>query len=276
MQFHKKSIAIFGCGFVGQAVAQTLKSHHLTLSTTSLNRVEQLSKFSQDIAILKGCDREKIAEWIENQDVLILTMAPKTTDSYQTTYVDTAKNFAEILQNTSSVRQIIYTSSTGVYAENEGGWVTETSPLIHTPHARGKYLSETEEILLSLHSSHRRVCIFRLGEIYGDERSLKKKIERYSKNPLPLNPKSPTNMIHIDDICSAIEFSLNHDLNGIYNLVDDDHIERSQLYAKLTKLYQLPAPLFSHETTPHSHLKRVSNQKLKEAGYQLIHPHRVY
>lgn len=59
---------------------------------------------------------------------------------------------------------LLFTSSTSVYAQNTGEWVTEES-LAKPDRETGRILRETEELVLA-----HRGCIARLAGIYGPAR----------------------------------------------------------------------------------------------------------
>jgi nucleoside-diphosphate-sugar epimerase len=85
-----------------------------------------------------------------------------------------------------------------------------------------------------------------------------------------------TNMIHRDDVAGAIDYSLRHDFDGIYNLSDDDHMLRKELYESVAQKHKLPKVQWdpSHPGL-RSDNKRVSNHKIKGEGFTFHHPHRL-
>ena len=67
-----------------------------------------------------------------------------------------------------------------------------------------------------------------------------------------------------------------HHLTGIYNLADDDHPTRKELYDEISKKFQVPEVTWDPSLTSlRSGNKRVSNHKIKQSGYRFVHPHRV-
>ena len=81
------------------------------------------------------------------------------------------------------------------------------------------------------------------------------------------------NWVHRDDIVGAIDFARLNELEGLYNLVDDSELTVKQQVELVCSHYGLP-PAYWDSSTPSLRRKsvQVSNQKLKAAGYQLIHP----
>jgi nucleoside-diphosphate-sugar epimerase len=81
------------------------------------------------------------------------------------------------------------------------------------------------------------------------------------------------NWIHRDDIIGAIEFARSNSLDGIYNLVDDSQMTiREQIKCVCDRYNLPPANWDTSKLSLQRKSLQVSNQKLKTAGYDLIHP----
>jgi nucleoside-diphosphate-sugar epimerase len=160
---------------------------------------------------------------------------------YIETYLHTAKNLIRVLQQLPQIKHLIYTSSCSVYGDTNGEWVSEDSELAPVSQ-QAHVLYETEQILLQVASEQLRVCILRLGGIYG----LGRMLSEYSSlcgTSLPGTGENFTNWSHLDDIVAGIGFVIQNQLHGIYNLVNDKPVLSSC----------------------------IKNQKLKASGYKLIH-----
>ena len=70
-------IAILGAAYTGFAAAKHFKKlgHSITVTTTKESRVEELQAVSDEVMVMVGSDREKMAALLEDQDILILTVA---------------------------------------------------------------------------------------------------------------------------------------------------------------------------------------------------------
>ncbi len=270
---------IIGCGYVGSAVAQHWRNlgHAITATTTTQERIGELEKVANEAIILKRCDEETLHTILQNQDVVFLSLAPTAnqqvdSDIYEETYLHTANNLVLALKHFPNIKQLIYTSSSAVYGNSNGAWVSELSP-VAPPHRHGEILHETEQVLLSASSQDLKVCIFRLGAIYGPEREFKKRFSKLAGTTRPGTGNHFTNWIHLDDIVSASEFALERQLQGIYNLVNDLPITARELFKQLCDRYELPEVEWDgSDTTERSNNRRISNQKLKAEKYHIVHP----
>lgn len=263
-------ITIIGCGYVGSALAIKLKKngHHVTVTTRSDAKIHSLQSIADDVHILEGNDTEAVKRLLASQEAVILSVAADSQDAYESTYLGAAKAIAEACEEAPNLSQIIYTGSTSVYGDHQGKIVNEETPT-SPDHPTGKILLATEEILLKMSSKQRNVCIFRLGEIYGPNRQIADRLRRMNGKSLAGNGNSVTNLIHLDDIVEAILFTLNRNLNGIYNLCNDKHVTRKELYTQICQEEEIPEMTWdSSLKSIHSGNKLVSNNKIKACGFQ--------
>lgn len=268
-------IGIIGCGYIGLRATAFWSNlgHMLSVTTRKAEKVESLSAVAQHVYLLS---EHSLEDFIQSQEILLICVAPGQGEDYTSTYLNTANKVLATLHNAPSLKQIIYTSSTSVYGDWGGDWVDETGSCTPENEA-GNILLQTENTLLQCRSTALKVCIFRLGEIYGPHRNIVDRLKRMQNTPLPGNGETYTNLIHIEDIVLALNFALSHQLDGIYNLCNDFHLQRKEFYNQLCQQHNIP-PFSWNPTLPriHSGNKRVSNQKIKSAGFQFTHPHYTY
>ncbi|MDH6056798.1 SDR family oxidoreductase [Umezakia ovalisporum] len=273
------NISIIGCGYVGYAVAQYWQQRMtfmVTATTTTPERVPILQSVAQKVVVSSGSDSQRLKYLLQNQDVVLLTVGAKKANSYQETYFNTAKTLVELLPELPSIKQLIYTGSYSVYGDHNGAWVDEET--LPTPsNENGKILKTTEDVLLGASSDHLRVCILRLGGIYGPNRELMKIFSQVPGTTRLGDGEDVANWIHLDDIVGAIEFVRQHHLQGIYNLVDDSYLTSRDLLDTLLQKHNLPRVKWDN-TFKSSRLynAKVANQKIKKAGYKLIHPQMIF
>lgn len=273
------NVAIIGCGYVGCAVAQFWQQKMtfvVTATTTTPERVPELQTVAQQVVVVQGNDSDLLKSVLRNQDVVLLSIGAKSADVYEETYLHTAQTLASVLKQIPSVQQLIYTGSYAVYGDRNGAWVDEES-LIAPAHQNGQILSDTEQVLLSASSENLRVCILRLGGIYGPGRELVKIFGRFAGTTRPGNGKDTTNWIHLDDIIGGIRFARRNRLQGIYNLVDDAHLTTGELLDRVCETHNLPKVKWdSSQESKRPYNAKVSNKKIKDAGYKLIHPQMIF
>lgn len=267
-------MTIIGCGYVGRAIAHRWHQagHEVTATTTSPEKVPELEQVAQ-IAVLTGDDLEAIRKVIAERDVVLLSVAPsqRLPGIYRKTYLDTAKTLVKALKN-SSVQQLIYTGSYSVLGDKGGEWTDEETPPAPVTES-GKILYETEQVLLSAQSEAVRVCILRLGGIYGPGRSVVNIFRPLAGTTRPGDGEDYSNWVHQGDIVRGIEFARQKQLQGIYNLVNDVPIKSRELLHRLHEIYGLaPVTWDPSISSSRSYNARLSNQKIKSAGFEFTHP----
>ncbi len=271
-------VAIIGCGYVGTALAHYWNQElgfFVTATTTTPERVALLEEVAQRVAVVNGNDMEGLQAVLQDQDTVVLTVGARNAQLYEQTYLHTAQTLVSTLKQAPTVQQLIYTGSYAVYGDKGGLWVDEEST-IAPANPNGEILAQTEQVLLSASNESLKVCILRLGGIYGPNRELVKIFGRIAGTTRPGNGSDVTNWIHLEDIVATIEFARRNRLQGIYNLVDDARLTSYELLEQLCEKHGLPKvnwDISAVSVRPYN--ARVSNQKLKNAGYQLIYPQMI-
>ncbi len=265
------NIGIIGTGFLGlNAFFKLHKLHHVICSVRSQESLNRLLELEIPAFILKSDAIETFHPHLDQADILIISVAPSD-QSYEDTYLKLALNLTRAISKLKNLKQIIYISSTSVYKESDGNLVDESSPL-NDSDEKSIILIKTEKTLQALSAFGIKVCVVRLGEIYGKERSLKQKAITIQGKTLPGDGKQKANLSHIDDIVHMIQFAIEHSLEGVYNLVSDAHPTRMELYQMLCDKYQLAMPKFDPKLpSHHGKNKEVANEKIKSQGLTLIH-----
>jgi len=227
-------------------------------------------------------------------------------DDYRKVYLDGNRNLLAWLAD-SAVKKFVYTSSTSVYAQNDGSVVTETSPV--KPAAdTAKVLVETEKLLLAAahplipsfpptgRESGRRpvegeggsrgrsphqfpAVILRVAGIYGPGRGYAFKQFLRGEARIEGDGSRGLNMIHRDDLIGIIIAALERGAAGqIYNAADNEPVSQRKFYDWLAA--ELKQPLPPHVAADAevwrkrgATSKRVSNAKLRaELKYEFQFP----
>lgn len=272
------NITIIGCGYVGSAVAKYCQQKMtllVTVTTTTPERIHELENIAQKVILVRGNEEETIHNLFKNQDCVLLSIAPGRGNSYEETYLQTANTIVKALKNT-LVKQLIYTSTCSVYGDQNGMLVDEETPTKPIT-TNGEILNKTEQTLLSAANANLRICILRLGGIYGPERELVKIYGRVAGQIRPGTGDEPSNWIHLDDIVGAIELARTQNLSGIYNVVDEENLLNRDVIARVCETHKLaPVTWDTSQPSKRNYYAKISNQKLKDAGYKFIHPHMTF
>lgn len=271
------NIVVVGCGYLGMEIAALWKKagHFVTATTRHPEKLDTLAKVSQRAVVLKGNDEDEIALLITHNDLIVVTIGADSPELYESAYLNTAQVFRHLALEMDLPRHLIYTSSTSVYGDHNGHFVDEMSAL-NANNAQGKILIDTEKQYLQLAELGWHVCILRLAEIYGPGRELSQRVRQMQGHVLPGTGNAYTNMVHTQDCTHAIDYAFRHHLEGAFNLADDDHPTRKELYDAVSAKFHLPKVKWDPSHTPlHAGNKRVSNHKIKAEGFAFRHPKRL-
>ena len=184
-------------------------------------------------------------------------------------------NLAQLAPNVSWAG---YLSTTGVYGDHAGDWVSEETPL--TPSTkRGQLRVEAEQ---AWRSTGLPLHIFRLAGIYGPGRGPFAKVQSGKARRI-IKQGQVFSRTHVDDIARVLEASLAHPNPGAaYNVCDDDPAPPQDVLTYAAELLGVePPPEVAFETAELSPMarsfyaesKRVTNDKIKqELGIELLYP----
>ncbi|MEM8674386.1 MAG: NAD-dependent epimerase/dehydratase family protein [Cyanobacteria bacterium P01_G01_bin.67] len=269
-------LAIIGCGYVGSAVAQLWyqAGHEVTVTTTTPEKIEALQDISSQAVVLTGNDRESLCQVVANQDVVLLSVASKqrTPKIYRQAYLETAQNLVGAIKANPGVQQVIYTSSYGIINDKSGDVIDETVA-VNPNDEFGEILHQTEQVLLSVPETEFKTCIFRLSGIYGSGRELIKIFRRAAGGTRPGMGENYTNWVHLNDIVRAIDFAKDKQLQGIYHLSSDEYMTMKEFLQRLFAAHNLPSVTWdSSQPSTRSYSMKLSNQKIKDAGFEFAHP----
>ncbi len=264
-------VLIAGCGFVGLATARLFAQRGWEVIGCT-HSAESAAKLSGEAFPVIAGDISQHGS-LENHAALgpvdaVIHCASSGrggAEAYRQVYLEGARNLAA----TFPAAKLLFTSSTSVYAQTDGGWVDETSPT-EPDRETGQLLRETEDFICS-----RGGLVARLAGIYGPGRSVL--LRKFFDGTATLDGDGSkwVNQVHRDDIASALVHLISASASGIYNVSDDRPLSQSELYHWLAEHFGRPlppsAPPDLNRKRGWTH-KQVSNAKLRALGWQPAFP----
>ena len=261
-------ILIAGCGDLGTALGTRLAARGAQafgLRRDPSRLPAAITPVAADLADPRGLRAVPRAV-----DVLVYTAAAAGFDdgAYRSTYVDGMHNVLATLDR-DRLRRIVFVSSTGVYGQDDGGWVDEDSPSEPAGFA-GRRLLEAEAL-----AAASGVCAVsvRCGGIYGAGR--RRLIEQVRAGAgCGDAPVLWTNRIHRDDCVGVLDHVLGLDApQPVYVAVDCEPAPQCAVMDWLAARIGVAAPPRGGAIKPlRGGNKRCSNRRLLASGYRFIHP----
>lgn len=265
-------VAVIGCGYIGAQLARSLAAdgHDVLGTTRTPERLVELRQLGITAETLDVADQDRMKSLLAGRQVVYLTVAAGRRDAnYERVYLAAARNLASAAGST-GIARIVYTSSTSVYGQDNGEWVTEDSPTAPDSE-NGRILSRTERTLLDL-SLPNGVTIVRLAGIYGPRRELER-FAAAAAGSTRDDGDAWVNLVHRDDVVDALVRLLPLTHHGVVNLANDQPTIRRELYDRLIESAGLSPITWIGQSASAGSGKRVSNQRIKELlGLQLRHP----
>ncbi|MFB9109592.1 NAD-dependent epimerase/dehydratase family protein [Flavobacterium gyeonganense] len=253
-------ISILGCGWLGLPLAKRLieKGNSVNGSTTSENKLPILKEAGINpflVALESESVSENINAFLAESEVLIIDIPPKlravNPDSEKKVFVEKIKNLIPFVEK-SSVKKVLFISSTSVYGDANDLITEETTPNPETE--SGKQLFLAEKMLQKNQSFE--TTILRFGGLIGENRH---PVTSLSGKENLANADAPVNLIHQNDCISIIEEIINQSKwNDVFNAVAPFHPTREDYYTQKAKEQNLILPNFSAEK---SKIKKVISSK---------------
>jgi len=275
-------VLIVGCGYVGLPLGKELARQGHTVFGLRRSALAEAELQAAGITPLHADITQPATlvklphdfDWVVN----CTASGGGGADDYRKIYLEGNRNLIAWLAD-SPVKKFVYTSSTSVYAQNDGSIVTEscaTEPEAPT----SQVLVETEKFLLSAVAKCKfPAVILRVAGIYGPGRGHSFKAFLRGDARIEGDGARWLNMIHRDDLIGVIIAAL-HDANTgeVLNVADDEPVSQLKFYKWLAVELNKPMPpnvsadaeVWRRRGVTN---KRVSNAKLRaELKYQFQFP----
>ncbi|WP_048077195.1 NAD-dependent epimerase/dehydratase family protein, partial [Halorubrum sp. AJ67] len=203
-------------------------------------------------------------------------------DAAREVYVDGLANVVdEYGSRASPPDRLVYTSSTGVYGDHDGGWVDEETPVEPTTE-KTRVLAEAERIAAE-RAADAGIdgTVVRFAGLYGPDRY---RLERYVEGPVTAGH---LNMVHRDDAAGSIRHLLETDSarDRVVLVVDDEPVDKHAFADWLADACGVARPekrskderiaagdLSAAAERRIRTSKRCSNALLRDLGYEFVHP----
>lgn len=263
-----RRISIVGCGWLGLPLAKRFieEGHVVKGSTTRMERISDLESAGIQAFQLKAEDGkwqgEHLFDFLQC-DVLIIAIPPGTKRNPDSLHAEEVRALLDTISTLKiTIEKIIYISSTSVY-KNVNRVVFETD-VLEEADAENKILFRAEKYIQACGIKEK--LILRLGGLTGYERML----ARFFAGKSELAGGNETvNLIHLDDVVSAILFLLKKEIKStVLNVCSPLHPTRKDFYTKLCERFHLQKPDFSEKM--HTDWKEVSTDELSRLGYTWI------
>ncbi len=272
LKAHSK-LLILGAGFSGQRIAKIVKAlgTEVLCSRRNINSPGADFQFDSKKPDLPSIDSLK--------DIThVLSCIPPSNNGEDPVLTRLLRHLEKM-----PLQWVGYLSTTGVYGDSKGAWVSEkNTPKPEQPRSIRRLACEQAWV-----SSGLPIQILRLPGIYGPKRSALENLTG-SKGKIIEKPGQVFSRVHVDDIAGAALHLINKTTKGewplVVNIADDLPTSNKNVLNYAAKLLNQPLPRvqpFEQAVEEMSSMalsfwkenRRISNNLLcKELGYSLLHP----
>lgn len=262
-------LLVFGYGYSARALTRRLKPRGWEVAATVRDRPDDL--IADGVTPVRIDHSAAVADAVAHANAVLVTAPPGPQGCPGLGALGPALAGAQ-------PDWIGYLSTTGVYGDRRGGWVTERSGLFAQSVEGGRRVAAERDWL----ASGLNLAIFRLPGIYGPGRSAFDRLLSGDARRI-VAPGQVFSRIHVDDLAAGLEASMARPrAGGVYNLCDDEPAPNSDVVAFAANLLGVEpppeVPLAEAKLSPaaqrfYAESKRVSNARAKaELGWRPAYP----
>ena len=283
-RFRRERLLIVGCGDVGLRVTRTQRHVRILALTSSAARVPAL-RAAGVTPLLGNLDQARTLKRLAGLATRVLHLAPPPLQGHTDPRTQ-ALTRALLLRM--APRSLVYGSTSGVYGDCGGDWVTETRALnATTPRAQRRVDAEARVRHFARVRAGVRASVLRIPGIYAPDREGGTPRERLLRGSPVLEAQDDvfTNHIHADDLARACQLALwRGQTQRRYNVNDDAQLKMGDYFDLAASLYDLPKPprisraqaqleLPAMQLSFMSESRRLDNRRMKrELRLQLRYP----
>lgn len=244
------NIGILGCGWLGQALAENLRTHHYQVAGTTTTSARLLELKKRDIlAYLIQLKPTQIQgdfdAFVAHISTLIISIPPRLRSQSKADFLNSIDVLVQALTPQSHLESIIYVSSTSVFKDSEDlPTYSETYQFTSVDFERSALL-ESESRLKQLP----QLKVMRFGGLYGQDRH---PITYLAGRTELKSPQAPVNLIHQDDAVQLLVqlVKRGNEINqAVFHGVNPQHPSRKSYYQSKARKRGLEMPQFNASST---------------------------
>jgi nucleoside-diphosphate-sugar epimerase len=272
-----RRLLVFGFGYSARALGVRLQAEGWQVAGTIRRPAERARLAAMGVTPVPVGNRREMERAVRDADSLLITAPPNQGGCPGLQAMAPALARARAFPD-----WIGYLSTTGVYGDRHGGWVTEQSRLAAQSLEGARRVGAERDWLEVGRGMGLTICVFRLPGLYGPGRSALDRVRDGEARRI-VAPGQVFSRLHVDDLAAGLEASIARPrAGGIYNLCDDEPCPNGEVIAYAADLLGLPIP--SEVALADAHLspagarfyaesKRVSNARAKgELGWLPAYP----
>ncbi|WP_460241586.1 sugar nucleotide-binding protein [Aurantivibrio infirmus] len=283
-------LLLLGCGDIAIRLSKALSSEDIQcfgMRRDITKLPEHITGIEQDFSSPQGLT----TQINQGFDIVVMTLVPadRSESAYHQIYVDGLERIMTAMEEATYLpKLVIFVSSTSVYAQNHGEWVSEQSPTEPTRYSGQAIASAEARISRSTLPS----CVVRFSGIYGPGR--RRLIQQVIDGDRGEKDLGYSNRIHADDCAGVLAHLIKRHtkcepLEKLYLATDSEPVKLKEVKQWLANVMGLNSPPVNSKSklasdqksypqnknnfdNSYRNNKRCSNKQLLNSGYQFRYP----
>ena len=246
-------VLIIGCGYVGRRTAARWLAAGKRVAALTRGNAEALRELGITPIVGDVLDLESL-QWLPQAATVLHAVGLDRTSgkSMREVYVN---GLANVLEAIPRPERFVFISSTSVYGQTDGSWVTEQSPT-EPREDSGQVVLDAERLL---RGKLPEANVLRFAGIYGPGRLLRKQA-LLKGEPLVGDCEKWLNLIHVNDGVEAILAAEAQAPPGAtFNVADGEPVSRRDFYTFWARVLNAPEAQFDHRPEPGTANRRIAN-----------------
>ena len=239
-------VLVAGAGWLGSALCRALagQGHQVTAVRRDPDRAAALASPGVTPLALDLCAPGAAGRLPRDLDAVVACQSAGAdgAEAYRRAYVEGTRTLLGAVRESGRPVALVYTGSTGVFGQRDGGDVDETTPPAPASPA-AEVLVEAERLVLGASAPGLRTVVLRLSGLYGPGRNWP--LERVRGGQIALGPGDGTwlNLCHLDDAVAAVLAALERGSPGhAYHATDAEPVRRRDLATWVSGRLGIPPP----------------------------------
>lgn len=283
--FGRPRLLIIGCGDVGsRLLPQLVRTHRVFVLTSQASKALHFREQGA-VPIVGNLDDRASLQRIAKLAPIVIHLAPPNLSGSQD---KRTQNLLQILSQGGVVRKLIYISTSGVYGDCQGEWVSEERSVCAQSDRAMRRVDAEQSLRAWGARTLMQTVILRVPGIYAQNRL---PIERFKAQTPALNAQEDvfTNHIHADDLAHLIRLTIfRGTTQRIYNASDFSELKMGEYFDLVAKALGYPlVPRQSRHELENlvaqgkmsamllsfmQESRRLKNTRLAELGFQFKYP----
>lgn len=279
-QFGKPALLIVGCGDVGRRLLPSLTKVFKVFALTSQPEKVQELRLAGATPVVGNLDQKHTLKRLASLASIVVHLAPPNPQGSSDLRT---KKLLSILSQGGRVRRFVYISTSGVYGDCQGAWVSEqTTPAPKSDRGRRRLNAENQIRAWAI-AAGVNASILRVPGIYAGNRLPIDRLEAGTP-ALSADEDVYTNHIHADDLAKLIEMAIfRAQPQRVINASDNSGLKMGEYFDLVADFYGVERPprvsreQLKGQVSPMmlsfmQESRRLSNTRIAELGYSLRYP----